>query len=83
MKQNCNSRFDLFFVAIELLEKMLVLDPDERITSADAIKHPYLAKYHDPDDEVIRSYNRIAKKAYISCVPLSIADAVLDELRFH
>ena len=31
---------------------MLVLDPDERITSADAIKHPYLAKYHDPDDEV-------------------------------
>nr|ARJ54259.1 p38 protein [Aurelia aurita] len=37
--------------AIELLEKMLVLDPDERITSADAIKHPYLAKYHDPDDE--------------------------------
>ena len=37
---------------------MLVLDPDERITSADAIKHPYLAKYHDPDDEVRCSYNR-------------------------
>ncbi|XP_065067156.1 mitogen-activated protein kinase 14-like isoform X1 [Rhopilema esculentum] len=38
-------------LAIELLEHMLVLDPDHRITSDDAIKHPYLAKYHDPDDE--------------------------------
>lgn len=54
---NCNSRFN-FFVAIELLEKMLVLDPDERIPSADAIKHPYLAKYHDPDDEVRFLNNR-------------------------
>ncbi len=41
-----------FFIAIELLEAMLKLDPDQRITSEDAIKHPYLVKYHDPDDEV-------------------------------
>eukprot|EP00794_Sanderia_malayensis_P005932 gene5932-6618_t len=37
--------------AIDLLEEMLKLDPDERITSEKAIRHPYLAKYHDPDDE--------------------------------
>ena len=31
---------------------MLVLDPDHRIASEEAIQHAYLAKYHDPDDEV-------------------------------
>ena len=38
--------------AIDLLEQMLKLDPDQRITSEEAIRHPYLAKYHDPEDEV-------------------------------
>lgn len=30
---------------------MLVLDTDKRITAAEALRHPYLAQYHDPDDE--------------------------------
>jgi len=38
-------------LAIDLLEKMLVLDPDHRITSDEAIKHKYLEIYHDPDYE--------------------------------
>jgi len=37
--------------AIDLLERMLVLDPDFRITAAQALEHPYLRQYHDPDDE--------------------------------
>jgi len=37
--------------AIDLLEKMLVLDPDFRITAANALEHPYLRQYHDPEDE--------------------------------
>ena len=37
--------------AIDLLKKMLTFDPDERITIDDALKHPYMAKYHEPDDE--------------------------------
>ncbi|KAK5863488.1 hypothetical protein PBY51_000516 [Eleginops maclovinus] len=37
--------------AVDLLEKMLVLDTDKRITAADALAHPYFAQYHDPDDE--------------------------------
>ncbi|XP_024148257.1 mitogen-activated protein kinase 14A isoform X3 [Oryzias melastigma] len=38
-------------LAVDLLEKMLVLDTDRRITAAEALEHPYFAQYHDPDDE--------------------------------
>ncbi|XP_051967021.1 mitogen-activated protein kinase 14B-like isoform X2 [Xyrauchen texanus] len=38
-------------LAVDLLEKMLVLDTDKRITASEALAHPYLAQYHDPDDE--------------------------------
>ncbi|XP_058860907.1 mitogen-activated protein kinase 14A-like isoform X3 [Acipenser ruthenus] len=37
--------------AVDLLEKMLVLDTDKRITAAEALAHPYFTQYHDPDDE--------------------------------
>ncbi|XP_018103537.1 mitogen-activated protein kinase 14 isoform X1 [Xenopus laevis] len=39
--------------AVDLLEKMLVLDTDKRITAAEALAHSYFAQYHDPDDEPI------------------------------
>ncbi|XP_012942328.1 mitogen-activated protein kinase 14 [Aplysia californica] len=38
-------------LAIDLLEKMLDLDPDTRISVDEAFKHPYIVSYHDPDDE--------------------------------
>ncbi|XP_072537895.1 mitogen-activated protein kinase 14A isoform X1 [Salminus brasiliensis] len=37
--------------AVDLLEKMLVLDTDKRITAAEALAHSYFTQYHDPDDE--------------------------------
>ena len=37
--------------AIDLLEKMLELDTDKRITAEQALAHPYLAQYADPTDE--------------------------------
>ncbi|XP_057681469.1 mitogen-activated protein kinase 7 [Corythoichthys intestinalis] len=39
--------------ALDLLASMLRFDPRERIGVTQALEHPYLAKYHDPDDEPI------------------------------
>ncbi|XP_064633340.1 mitogen-activated protein kinase 14A-like isoform X2 [Lineus longissimus] len=38
-------------LAVDLLEKMLEMDPDNRITAAEALGHPYFNQYHDPTDE--------------------------------
>ncbi|KAF2835246.1 kinase-like protein [Patellaria atrata CBS 101060] len=40
-------------LAIDLLEKMLVMDPRKRIDASQALAHPYLAPYHDPSDEPV------------------------------
>ncbi|KAK2884828.1 mitogen-activated protein kinase 7 isoform X1 [Channa argus] len=39
--------------ALDLLAAMLRFDPRERISVTQALEHPYLSKYHDPDDEPI------------------------------
>lgn len=38
-------------LAIDLLEKMLELDADKRITAEQALAHPYFKKFSDPSDE--------------------------------
>ncbi|XP_017601509.1 PREDICTED: mitogen-activated protein kinase 11 isoform X2 [Corvus brachyrhynchos] len=38
-------------LAVDLLEQMLILDSDKRITASAALAHPYFVQYHDPDDE--------------------------------
>ena len=40
-----------FCSAIDLLERMLDLDPDTRITAEQALAHEYLRQYADPTDE--------------------------------
>ncbi|KAL6938287.1 Mitogen-activated protein kinase slt2/MPK1 [Hanseniaspora opuntiae] len=39
--------------ALDLLEKMLAFDPQQRITVDEALKHPYLSIWHDPNDEPV------------------------------
>ncbi|KAF9267254.1 mitogen activated protein kinase-like protein [Marasmius fiardii PR-910] len=38
-------------LAIDLMEKCLTFSPKRRIEVGEALKHPYLAPYHDPQDE--------------------------------
>lgn len=41
------------FSGLDLLELMLELDPDKRITAEQALTHPYLSQYSDPTDEPV------------------------------
>ena len=43
--------------AVDLLERMLVFDPNKRITATEALEHDYLLHYHDPMDEPVASHN--------------------------
>ncbi|KAM5288759.1 mitogen-activated protein kinase 12 isoform 2-T2 [Ctenodactylus gundi] len=38
-------------MAVNLLEKMLVLDAEQRVTAAEALAHPYFESLHDTEDE--------------------------------
>uniref|UniRef100_A0A3Q1BA50 mitogen-activated protein kinase n=1 Tax=Amphiprion ocellaris TaxID=80972 RepID=A0A3Q1BA50_AMPOC len=37
--------------AVDLLEGMLLLDPEMRLTATQGLSHPFLAEYHDPECE--------------------------------
>jgi len=39
--------------ALDLLDRMLQFDPRKRITVSEALEHPYLATYHDPENEPV------------------------------
>ena len=38
-------------LALDLLDKLLAFNPAKRITVEEALRHPYLEPYHDPEDE--------------------------------
>ncbi|CAE6441163.1 unnamed protein product [Rhizoctonia solani] len=40
-------------LAVDFLTKSLTFDPKKRITVEEALCHPYLDAYHDPDDEPV------------------------------
>jgi len=38
--------------ALDLLQKLLMFNPDKRITAEGALEHPYVAQFHNPDEEI-------------------------------
>ncbi|KAK8611998.1 hypothetical protein V6N13_132032 [Hibiscus sabdariffa] len=53
-RQNFSARFpNMSPGAIDLLEKMLIFDPQRRITVDEALCHPYLAPLHDINEEPV------------------------------
>lgn len=50
--QECENVFSgLMLAAVDLLEGMLVLDPETRLTAKQGLSHPFLAEYYDPESE--------------------------------
>lgn len=47
------NKFDVHCLAVSLINLMLQLDPSDRLTCETALEHPYLATFHDVDDEPI------------------------------
>ena len=43
----------LMLTGIDLLERMLLLDPDVRITAEQSLAHPFFELLSDPDDEPV------------------------------
>jgi mitogen-activated protein kinase 1/3 len=39
--------------ALDLLDKMLTFNPNKRIGIEEALAHPYMEQYYDPNDEVV------------------------------
>ncbi len=52
----CSNTLILFILlnllALDLLKKLLIFDPNKRITIEEALKHPFLEALHCPEDEV-------------------------------
>eukprot|EP01123_Difflugia_compressa_P015764 TRINITY_DN907_c0_g3_i1.p1 TRINITY_DN907_c0_g3~~TRINITY_DN907_c0_g3_i1.p1 ORF type:complete len:329 (-),score=45.89 TRINITY_DN907_c0_g3_i1:125-1111(-) len=39
--------------AIDLLQKLLMFNPDKRINIEETLEHPYVAQFHNPEEEII------------------------------
>lgn len=70
--------------AVDLLGQMLVLNPSDRVTVEQALRHPYFTGYHDQDDEPIcvPAFNFDFEKQYMTKV--QFRDAIYNEINeFH
>ena len=43
--------------ALDLLKLFLQFNPDKRLTAEEALRHPYVAKFHKPEDESFLLYD--------------------------
>jgi len=66
-----------------LLTKLLQINPSQRITAAEAIRHPYLSAFHEPNDEPL--FTGAADFKFESDPKLTLEDTLLfiiDEINF-
>jgi len=38
--------------SIDMLQKLLMFNPDKRMTAEEALEHPYVAQFHAPEEEI-------------------------------
>jgi len=39
--------------ALDLLQKLLMFNPDKRISAEGALEHPYIGQFHNPEEEIV------------------------------
>ena len=44
---------------LDLLKRLLQFNPDKRLTAQEALNHPFVARFHNPDDEPSLGYEVI------------------------
>ena len=45
--------------ALDLLKNLLQFNPDKRLSAEEALLHPYIAKFHNPSEEIMLTYDVI------------------------
>lgn len=45
--------------ALDLVSQLLLFNPHDRLTAKQALEHPYIAKFHDPSEEISMKSNAI------------------------
>ena len=43
--------------ALDLLRRLLHFNPDKRITAEDGLRHPFVASFHNPSEEIVKDYD--------------------------
>lgn len=70
-------------LALDLLSKMMKFDPNERISVTEALAHPFLAQYHDPDDEPTCEAFKFDFEGNNTMDSAELKSRIIDEIRSY